>query len=465
MAELREDRHMSDVEALMWNVDKDPFLSSTFGSVTVLDEPPDVDQLRWRMLGAAAEIPRLRQKVVPVLGRIAPPEWQEDADFDIDHHLRHLALPAPGSLRQLYDLATHVVSDPFDRRRPLWQFTIVDGVEGGRAALVQKMHHTITDGEGGIRMSEQFIDLTRDAGADVGEPQLHIDAPPPDDLLSATAEAVRHTCRRAFGTAQRAASDAWGVATHPQRLPGEAVGVIETARAAVRQVAVTDHAQAPLWTDRTLRRRFETLDVPFDSAYRAAKDLGGSLNDLFVAAAAGAAGAYHRRQGTPVGDLRMAMPVSTRSDRSAAGGNAFVPARVLVPAGVEDPVERFRLVHEALGVTKRDRMLGMVDTLAGIVNILPTSVVVRVVRQQVETVDFTASNVRAAPFELFIAGARIEATYPLGPLGGTAWNLTMMSYCGTLNLGLHVDAGAVDDPELLRECVREAFAELLAAAD
>ena len=183
-----------------------------------------------------------------------------------------------------------------------------------------------------------------------------------------------------------------------------------------------------------------------------------------MAGAAGGAGAYHRQLGHPVAELRMAMPVSTRSDRSA-GGNAFVPTRLLVPVDEPDPAERFRLVHEALGATKGERVIDAVDTLAGFVNLLPTSVVVRAARAQVETVDFTTSNVRAAPFDLYIAGARIEGTYPLGPLGGTAWNLTMMSYCGTLNMGLHLDAGAVAEPARLRDCLAEAFDELAALGD
>ena len=161
------------------------------------------------------------------------------------------------------------------------------------------------------------------------------------------------------------------------------------------------------------------LDVGFDDARRAAKSLGGSLNDLFVTASGrGGRSPTTATSALPVDELRMAMPVSTRQGRSA-GGNSFVPTRVLVPTGDLDPVTRFALVHEALTRTKRERAIGLVPGLAGVVNLLPTSVVVRIARQQAETVDFTTSNVRAAPFDLYIAGAHIEATYPLGPLAGT----------------------------------------------
>ena len=175
---VRSERRMSDVEAMMWNVEKDPYLNSTFGSITILDQAPDFERLRRRLLRMVANIARLHQRVVPALGRLAPPEWHDDPDFDIDYHVRHLALPAPGSNRQLFDLAALFVQDPFDRTRPLWEFAIIEGLEGGRAAMVQKMHHTITDGEGGIRMSEQFIDITREA-EDIEEITISAEAEPP----------------------------------------------------------------------------------------------------------------------------------------------------------------------------------------------------------------------------------------------------------------------------------------------
>jgi WS/DGAT/MGAT family acyltransferase len=456
------ERRMSDVEALMWNVEKDPHLDATFGSVTILDAPPDLDRLRRRLLRMVDRIPRLHQRVVPSLGRLAPPEWQDDPEFDIDYHMRHVALPAPGRLRQLFDLATLLVRDPFDRTRPLWEFVVVEGVEGDRAALVQKMHHTITDGEGGIRMSEQFIDVERDA-PDIDEPTLTLEPPPPDAHIFETAgDTIGHTWRRSLGLAQRAGALAAETATHPQRLAHVGPDVVETARSAIRQLTVTDRARSPLWTERTLRRRLDVLDVDLDDARSAAKALGGSLNDFFVAGAAGGAGAYHRRSGAIVDGLRIAMPVSTRKD-SSAGGNAFVPTRTVVPVD-SDPVARFEVVHERLVQTKSERVLGLVEQLAGVLNLLPTSVLARFTLEQARTVDFTTSNVRAAPFDLYIAGALIEATYPLGPLGSTAFNLTMMSYRGQLNMGLHMDVGAVQDPDLLRTCLQEAYAELIEAA-
>jgi WS/DGAT/MGAT family acyltransferase len=453
---------MSDVEALMWNVEKDPHLDPSFASITVLDRSPDFDYLRRRLLQMVDRIPRLHQRAVPALGRFAPPEWRDDPDFDVDYHVRQVALPAPGDERQLFDLATRFLQDPLERTRPLWEFLVVEGLEGGRAALVQKMHHTITDGEGGIRMSEQFIDLTRDLPPVDDITITAQPAPERASLVDTALETLSHTVRRTLGIAQRAAGSATGLARHPQRIPALGIGIGETAASAVRQLTIADQSHSPLWTERTLRRRLEVIDVPFDEARRAAKELGGSLNDFFVAGAAGGAGAYHRALGAPVDSLRIAMPVSTRTDRSA-GGNSFVPTRVVVPVNLDDPVEQFRAIHALLDRTKHEKALGVVNQVAGLANLLPTSVLARFVLEQARTIDFTTSNVRAASFDLYIAGALVEATYPLGPLANTAFNLTMMSYRGLLNMGLHVDTGAVAEPSRLRDCIAESYAALIAA--
>jgi hypothetical protein len=156
------------------------------------------------------------------------------------------------------------------------------------------------------------------------------------------------------------------------------------------------------------------------------------------------------------------MPVNTRTDKSA-GGNAFTPTRALVPAGTKDPVERFEGVRSALNVTKSERGLGSAEALIGVLNaLLPTSVLVSVARSQVETVDFATSNLRGAPWDLYIAGAEILGNHPMGPTGGTAFNATVLSYRGGLDMGLNIDTAAIDDPELLKTCVRESFDELLA---
>src|SRR4030095_5079370 len=171
--------HMSDFEALMWNVEKDPWLNPSGGVRAGCDRPPDFEDYRRRIANAVAEIPRLRERVVPGVGRLSPPRWAPDPEVDLDNHVRHVARPAPGTLRQLYDLAARLMQDPFDRTRPLWLFVIIDGLEDGRGAMFAKLHHTIADGYAALRLAELYLTLERDA------------PPPPDvDLERVLREAV-----------------------------------------------------------------------------------------------------------------------------------------------------------------------------------------------------------------------------------------------------------------------------------
>jgi WS/DGAT/MGAT family acyltransferase len=445
---LRFERRMSDTEALMWALEDDPVLRSTFANVTFLDSVPDIDRFRDRMLLAVEALPRLRQRVYDAPG-IANPEWVDDPFFDLDFHVRRIAVPSPGDDRAVLDLAAQLSVDPFDRARPLWQFTLVEGLQGGRAAMVQKLHHTITDGEGGVRLSAMFLDVARDATEPLGG------VPEPAIIEQASGmspgDAVRNAMKIPLGLA-RGGVDAFS-GGNP----------VESVRSLLRQVAVSEPARSPLWSARSLRRRLDTMSIPLDRVKAAATALGGSINDLFVCGACGGAGAYHRAKGAPVDELRMAMPISTRTDKGS-GGNAFTPTRMLVPVGLEDPELRFAAIQAAINVTKGERAIGLTSSVAGLLSPLPNQLLTRFARQQVGTVDFTTSNVRGAPFDLFIGGARIEGNYPIGPMAGTAFNLTTLSYAGKLDMGCMIDAAAVDDPELLLSCLQESFRELLAFA-
>ena len=448
MPPLRFERRMSDTEALMWALEDDPVLRSTFANVTFLDRVPDLDRFRDRMRMAIGALPRLGQRVSDAPG-MANPEWVEDPFFDLDFHVRRVAVCQPASDRAVLDLAAQLALDPFDRARPLWQFTLVEGLPDGRAAMVQKLHHTITDGEGGIRLSAMFLDVERDATQPLGGvPEA---AEVEDGNGQSAGDMVRTAMKIPIGLARG------GYDTLSGGNPLEAV------RSILRQVAVSEPAHSPLWTERSLRRHLEILSISLEEAKAAAKALGGSVNDLFVCGAAGAAGAYHRAKGTPVAELRMAMPISTRTDKGA-GGNAFTPTRMLVPVGVENPEIRFAAIRDAINVTKGERAVGLASSVAGLLTPLPNQLLTRFARQQVGTVDFTTSNVRGAPFDLYIGGARIEGNYPIGPMAGTAFNLTTLSYAGKLDMGCMIDAAAVDDPELLLSCLQESYRELLAFA-
>lgn len=458
MSEMRFDRNMSDAEGLMWRLEKDPHLSSTFGTVTLLDRAPDFDSFRRRMEHAVAAIPRLRQRVMPAPANLSPPVWVDDANFDIDMHVRRIACPKPGTLRQVLDLASLMVADPFDRTRPLWQFVVVEGMRGGKAAIIQKMHHTITDGERGVELSLQYLDFERDAP----EPPPRVAEPVVDEPADPIGnEALKGFIAAGLRLPLGVAKQVRSLLADPAGLPDASSAAAKTFTGIVSQLSETDGARSPLWTARSLHRRVETARAPFRPTKDAAKRLGGTLNTAFLTAAADAASAYHIEMGAPVESLRASMAISTRTADS--GGNAFSLARLLVPTGEMPIAERFQAIHEATQVAREASKSAGLDTLATVTTALPTSVITRLARQQGQTIDFATSNVKGSPVPVYICGAQLVEIYPIGPLGGVAFNLTLMSYLGSLDMALNIDTVAVAEPEMLASCLERSLAALAQA--
>lgn len=453
---------MNDTESMMWRMDKDPFLTSTFANVTILDRAPDMNMLRERMERTAILIPRLRQRVMPAPGNIGNPMWVDDPTFDINYHVRHMSLPAPGSMRQLLDLATLIVADPFDRSRPLWQFIIVEGLEGGRSSLIEKLHHTISDGQGGVELSLQFLDLERNpAPLPPLDPEVvaRAQATSQPDATEALRGAMSDSLRIPLAVLRQVRD----VLSDPTLLGTVGTSTAATVRGLMSQLSDNDAAHSPIWTERSLRRRLEVLTIPYQELRSASKVLGGKINTAFITAAADASGRYHRAVGVPVEQLRASMAISTRSDEGPAG-NAFNLARLLVPTGEMPVAERFSAIDEAINAAREVSAASPISTISAVASLLPTAVVTRLARAQSQTVDFATSNVRGAGIPLFVAGAQLLENYPLGPLAGVAFNLTLLSYLGNLDMGLNIDAAAVEQPELLRSCMQEAFSDIAALA-
>jgi len=483
-AEARRGRPLTGAEALMWSLKDEPSLRSSFMSVTILAGAVDAERFRSRLADAVADVGVLRRRVVDTPLDLAPPRWELDPDFTLDDHLRRITIPSPGTRRQLFDAAAALYAEPFDRGRPLWRFTIADGLEDGATALLAEMHHVLSDGIGAVRISASFLDLSPDGTtpAPVPSSESTVLSASPADGPSASSSSTDHTGWLPSGGPVgwlRAASDAIGpiVATNAAAALTSAAAVASTVSATVRspatglaamrafghQLGPTDPARSPLWADRSHAHRFDAVSLGLGSARTTAKTLGGTVNDVFVAVMADAAGRYHREAGVDIDELRVSIPISVRHDRQA-GGNAWVPARVLVPVGVMPAAERFALVAERLAAVKREPSLGLTDTLALAVRRLPRPLLIRLARQQVGTVDFACSNVRGAPFDLWVAGAHVEANYPMGPTAGVAFNATILSYRDSLDLGLNTDTGAVGEPDRLVRCIQEAATELFALA-
>jgi len=443
---------LSDTEAIMWAAERDPALGSAFMSVTLLDGPVDIDRFTHRIAGAVAGVDRMRQRIesAPFGARSM---WKDDPEFDLGRHVRREALDNADD-RALLDHAGKFLSAQFDHAHPLWQLTIVEGLTEGRSALLAKFHHTVTDGVGGVRLSASFLDLSPDEQPVRAAPDPTIDEAEAAGtggivgFISDLNDNAREALRRPIELGQ-AVIDTFR---------GDPVGNV---RSTVEQMVVTEKGHSPIWVGkRSPDRHLDIHRVSLDDVKSSARKLGGTVNDLFVTAVVGAVGQYHRKRDVGVDQFRVSIPLSTRHDKSV-GGNAFVPARVLLDAS-PDPLARFASITARLNDVKTARSPGLGLALAGLFTSLPSPLLVAVARTQIETVDFACSNVRGAPFPLYVSGARVLANHPMGPTGGTAANATVLSNDGWLDLGLVTDPAAVDAPEQLRDFIVDELEELIA---
>ncbi len=455
------DRHMSDADALMWNIEKDPILRSTIVAVGILDRAPDWDRLRERFLRASIAIPRFRQRVISPPLRIGPPRWAYEPDFDLSFHLKRFSVAAPGTHRQLLDAIAPIAQSSFDRARPLWECTILDGLEDGRAAMVMKVHHSVTDGVGGVELLTQLVDLERDAPERLkNRPAPNAEVFEAGDLLR---ESIAHTTRRWLGIGSRVPGTLLRTTTSAARDPiGSAAGAALTARSIGKTLAPASAPMSPIMVQRGMGRWLATFDVALDDLKRAAKVAEGSVNDAFVAGACGGLARYHARHGAAVDELRMTMPINIRTEGASTAGNQFAPARFPVPTNLDDPVERMQTIRQLVLSWRGEPALGLTGTLAGVLNRLPTQTTTALFGGMLKCVDFVTSNVPGSPLPVFVAGAGVDRFYAFGPPSGAAVNITLMSHIDTCCIGVVVDTAAVPDPEALLDDLQAGFAEITA---
>jgi WS/DGAT/MGAT family acyltransferase len=341
MTEDRLDR-MGAFDAVMWGVEKDPLLRSVIVAMVVLDSEPDVDVLIDRVTRMTLAVPKLRMRVIGNPVSPIPPRWEFDPNFDLSYHLKTYHVPADGTDRPLMRIVEQMGEQDFDRNRPLWEMALVQGFDGGRAAVIIKLHHAITDGVGGMAMAASLFDLTREPNGDPGP----LPPVPTADAFSFPARvkngarflasmAVHHgtaITEGAVSLAQRAVTD-----------PGEtAVAGSAFAQSAARLLAPADTPLSPLMHGRSLSTSMAVVQVPFPALKKAAKEAGGTLNDAYLAAVSGAMASYHEAHGTPAEQVRVNMPVNLRTSSDAGGGNRWVPARFPLPVDGGDVKARIQ---------------------------------------------------------------------------------------------------------------------------
>ena len=309
----RFERQMSPAEALMWNVEKDPWLNPNGGSLSLLDGPVDIEELELWMRSTVAAIPRLRERVVPGIGRLERPSWRPDPEFDFGYHLRHMDLPEPGTERDLLDLVAILHQEPYDRTRPLWQVILIGGLEDGGSAMFFKWHHSIADGYGMARMQKRF--MVREADTPVPGP-VDLDAIVAASCAEADAEGgdsrvdVPRLVGRPFGLARRTLGRAAILAVDPGAIGDATTSARDMVTMVTRQLRpgsgedTTEQADAgpagsPLWVGRSRRRHLEAIRIPFDEVRRSATALNGSVNDIFMTGLTNGVVAHHEARDAP----------------------------------------------------------------------------------------------------------------------------------------------------------------------
>lgn len=458
---------MSASDTVLWSLEHDPILRSTITAIAILDRSPDWDALRRRVAHATELMPRLRQRVVEPSNPGGVPRWVFDDDFDLDYHLRRVRSPAPGSRRDVLDLATPIATQPFDHTRPLWEFTLVEGMEHGEAALIQKLHHSITDGEGAVALAMLLLDEQRDASPER----------PTAPTGQAAATAAEPTLQRALGDLGgrwvRGLAGAANLSTSLARTAlGTAVDPIGTARQAgalarsmAKAVAPIPESASPIMRSRSLSRRLDTIDLPLADLKAAAHAAGGTMNDAFLAGVIGGLTRYHDQHQSPIDTLRITMPISIRRADDALAGNHFVPARFEVPCTITDPAARIL----ALGAIARDwqhePFLAHSDALATLLAHLPAGVTSDIMGSMLKHVDAVATNVVGLPTPTYLAGAELVREYAFAPPSGAAVNVALLSHVDTACIGVVSDASAIPDDALLMQCLVESFDQVLALSD
>ena len=458
---LRFEDRMRDADALAWSVEKDPMLRSTITAVLILDAAPDRRLVADRLERGSRLVPRLRQRVVSSPWSLAPPRWEVDPYFDLDYHLRWTRAAGAADVGEVLRAAEPIAMQGFDRDRPLWEMTVIEGLTEDRAAIVMKIHHSITDGVGAVKIGMVLFDLER---TPPGPPPPLPMAPVVHVLNRAERflDAFGHERRRQLGRARRFPSAVGRALTRAAAAPsGAAEDVGATVASAARMLRPASTPLSPVMTRRSLSMRFDTLTVPLAETKAAAKRGGGKLNDAFVTAVARGFRYYHDKHGAAPDQLRMGMPINVRTAETAdLAGNQWAPTRFPVPIRVDDPLEHLQVIRGVIAVQRGEPAVGLVEPLSSVLYRLPTTLLTGIFGSMLKGVDFTTSNVPGVPVPVYFAGAKLLAQFPLGPLGGSAVNLCLLSYVDQLHIGVNSDLAAVPDPDVLHTCLLAGFADI-----
>jgi diacylglycerol O-acyltransferase / wax synthase len=427
-------------------------------------EPPAYDELVEAIEARMHLVPRYRQKLAHVPLGQGRPVWVDDPHFNARYHLRHSALPAPGSDEQLKNLAGRLFASPLDRTKPLWELNLVEGLDGGRFAIISKTHHALVDGVSGVDITSVIFDTSPDPSPVGADARAWLARPEPTDAeLLADALLERATVPAEAARGVRALTRA---PRHALARTGEwLVGVGAMAWAGLNPAPATPF-NVPIGP----HRRYTWVDADLARFKAIKNELGGTLNDVVLAAVTLALGRFLRRRGEQTEGLvlRAMVPVSVRADsQRGALGNQVAAMWAPLPVGNDDPLAVLTEISEAMRGLKESGQAVGAQALTSLADFAPPTIMSQAARLQSRQRFFNlvVTNVPGPQIPLYLLGRHLQAFYPVVPLAHhQALGIAIMSYDGRLGFGLLGDYDAMPDLEQLAADLETAIAALSGAA-
>jgi diacylglycerol O-acyltransferase / wax synthase len=433
------------------------------GALVIFDGPPPTPEEFYEHLRLRLQlVPRYRQKLAFPRLEAGRPFWVDDPNFNLDYHLRHTALPKPGSEEQLRNLVGRIFSQRLDRSKPLWEVWVIHGLEDGRFALISKTHHALVDGVSGVDIATVLFDLS--PVPEEPEPDDWTPEPEPSEV-DLVAEGVRALVKTPFSLAGRAL----GAVQHP----GETVERVREAAEGLGEVVwagMNPAPDVPLNVEIGPHRRVRWVQSRLADFKEIKNGLGGTVNDAVLTVVAGALRRWLQDRGVRTDglELRALVPVSIRSqDERGALGNRIAAMRGPLPVYVDDPVERLGVVRESMGQLKESKQALGAEVIAGLTDFAPPTLLAQASRLNFSTRLFNliVTNVPGPQFPLYLLGREMQEIVPIAFLPENhALAVAIMSYNGKVDFGLLADYDAVPDIDAFASHLDESLAELLEAS-
>ncbi len=408
-------------------------------------------------------VPRFRQKLAEVPFGQGRPVWVDDPHFNLEYHVRHTALPAPGSEEQLKRLASRLMSQQLDRTKPLWEIWLVDQLAGDRFAMITKTHHCMVDGISGADITAVLLDLEPEP-PDM-EPEPWTPAPEPSSLQLLT-EAIRERATQP--------SEMLRTVRSTLRAPRRAISSATEFLAGLGTLALSGLNPAPpspLNVKIGPHRRYEFVRASLDDFKAVKNELGGTVNDVVLSVVTGALRGWLQHRSVDVRglELKALVPVSVRAEEEhGALGNRVSAMVAPIPVYEPDPVRRLALIRESMRDLKESKQAVGAQALTELTGFAPPTILAQAARLQSAQRFFNllVTNVPGPQFPLYSVGHEMQDLFPMAPLAeNQALGIAVMSYNGKLGFGLIADWDALPDLGLVAEGLEKSAAELLRAAE